>query len=447
MPFADYEDFNACVRGNEDKDDPEAYCAEIKRQVEGSELSDAEREALERSDCPEGQVSINGECVDVESVDAPASILSAPRVLAHRELAGSIERVEQSDGSVRYTDIKILSEGVWTDQSSKKPTHYAPANLEVAEDNTVNIAHDDDNDVSAVGQIDAESAYVEDGDMYADVVFHMENAASEYADENMRQTLETGGEKGFGGPSVEIPPQGLEISERGELGYPKTEAGVIDGLGLVTNPASKPTAFDTQTANRQVALASGESGKALVRQRDLMSPEELREILNNYGFENLDDMSDEDVMEVAEDLHEDLMGELAPEDGEGEGDGAEAGDYGDDEEDDDDEDGSEMADGEAIDVIEEQIDDLWDAMDDLKESMATEDEMSEELAEAKADLAEADTVAELQEAKEELDKRLSAIEDQEKERKTLADDDGNGFDYSEADAGMDYDPATGSMSR
>ena len=441
MPEAVEKCVRSVIDDNPDIDEDRAW-AICKSQEQEGNLSDDPNIS---ESCPEGQVSINGECVDVESVDAPASILSAPRVLAHRELAGSIERVEQSDGSVRYTDIKILSEGVWTDQSSKKPTHYAPANLEVAEDNTVNIAHDDDNDVSAVGQIDAESAYVEDGDMYADVVFHMENAASEYADENMRQTLETGGEKGFGGPSVEIPPQGLEISERGELGYPKTEAGVIDGLGLVTNPASKPTAFDTQTANRQVALASGESGKALVRQRDLMSPEELREILNNYGFENLDDMSDEDVMEVAEDLHEDLMGELAPD--EGEGDGAEAGDYGDDEEDDDDEDGSEMADGEAIDVIEEQIDDLWDAMDDLKESMATEDEMSEELAEAKADLAEADTVAELQDAKDELDKRLSAIEDQEKERKTLADDDGNGFDYSEADAGMDYDPATGSMSR
>ena len=33
--FADYDDFDACVRANSDKDDPEAYCASIKREVEG----------------------------------------------------------------------------------------------------------------------------------------------------------------------------------------------------------------------------------------------------------------------------------------------------------------------------------------------------------------------------------------------------------------------------
>lgn len=36
-PFAGYEDFAACVLANQDKNDPEAYCAEIMRQVEGKE--------------------------------------------------------------------------------------------------------------------------------------------------------------------------------------------------------------------------------------------------------------------------------------------------------------------------------------------------------------------------------------------------------------------------
>ncbi len=35
MPFAGYSDFDACTRANSDKRDPEAYCAAIKRQVEG----------------------------------------------------------------------------------------------------------------------------------------------------------------------------------------------------------------------------------------------------------------------------------------------------------------------------------------------------------------------------------------------------------------------------
>ncbi len=35
MPFAGYADFDECVRKNQDKKDPEAYCATIKRKVEG----------------------------------------------------------------------------------------------------------------------------------------------------------------------------------------------------------------------------------------------------------------------------------------------------------------------------------------------------------------------------------------------------------------------------
>jgi len=38
VPFADYEDFDACVAANSDKDDPEAYCGAIKDQVEASEF-------------------------------------------------------------------------------------------------------------------------------------------------------------------------------------------------------------------------------------------------------------------------------------------------------------------------------------------------------------------------------------------------------------------------
>jgi hypothetical protein len=61
MPFANYEDFDACVRDNQDVDDPEAYCASIKRQVEGADaLSESETKALEDSECGEGMVAIDG---------------------------------------------------------------------------------------------------------------------------------------------------------------------------------------------------------------------------------------------------------------------------------------------------------------------------------------------------------------------------------------------------
>lgn len=33
MPFAGYTDFADCVRKNQDKDDPEAYCAYVQREA------------------------------------------------------------------------------------------------------------------------------------------------------------------------------------------------------------------------------------------------------------------------------------------------------------------------------------------------------------------------------------------------------------------------------
>lgn len=34
-PFSIYKDFDACVRANQDKDNPEAYCATIERKIKG----------------------------------------------------------------------------------------------------------------------------------------------------------------------------------------------------------------------------------------------------------------------------------------------------------------------------------------------------------------------------------------------------------------------------
>ena len=39
MPFANYENFEACVQANSDKSDPEGYCASIKRKVEGEDIN------------------------------------------------------------------------------------------------------------------------------------------------------------------------------------------------------------------------------------------------------------------------------------------------------------------------------------------------------------------------------------------------------------------------
>lgn len=403
--------------------------------------------AEENGDCPEGKVRAGQTCVDVEEVGVNVTNLSAPRILSQRQLAGPIERTEEN-GHVRYSNIKILSEGVWTDSSSGKPTHYAPENLSVKEDNAVNIMHDDGNDVSEVGEIDAESAYVENGDLYADVVLHLDNAASEYADENLQKTLETKGEKGFGGPSVEIPPQGLEIKQEGELGYPKTESGTIDGLGFVSNPAAKTTSFDRQTRERQVAL-SGQTDKALVlEQRNMADAETYREVLESNGIDT-GDMTDEEIMAVFEEMMESAEGGEEGEEMEDDEEEEEEPEEMEEGEEEEAEEEQEMQDDGAVEAIQEQIDDLWDAMDEMKSQMADQEELSEDLESAKDELADAETVKELEEAKEELDKRLSELEEEPKNPRSLAD--GAEEEENEPEGpvsfGHNYDEKSGTISR
>jgi len=41
MPIGPYKDFKACVRQNQDKKNPDAYCAEIQRKIEGQKRVDA----------------------------------------------------------------------------------------------------------------------------------------------------------------------------------------------------------------------------------------------------------------------------------------------------------------------------------------------------------------------------------------------------------------------
>lgn len=46
MPFAGYPDFESCVKANQDKDDPSAYCAAIQRAVEGSMTTATTRQLI-----------------------------------------------------------------------------------------------------------------------------------------------------------------------------------------------------------------------------------------------------------------------------------------------------------------------------------------------------------------------------------------------------------------
>ena len=50
MPFGEYSSFADCVKKNQSKKDPEAYCAVIKKKIEGKEemMSDCVKEMMDK---------------------------------------------------------------------------------------------------------------------------------------------------------------------------------------------------------------------------------------------------------------------------------------------------------------------------------------------------------------------------------------------------------------
>ncbi|AFH21840.1 hypothetical protein OSG_eHP10_00150 [environmental Halophage eHP-10] len=398
--------------------------------------------------CPDGQVKIGDECVPIESVDAPASILSDnASYLTLKSLESEpIERVEAGDNTVRYTNVKLLSPGIWADAGSQTETYYPPdgiAALEADYDDAahdgppLNIMHDLDTDewkaheASVAGHIDPDSLDTDDdGNLFGDLVLDTAKGAGQFADDNLQSTLQNEGTVGFGGPSVEIPARGLQQSHDPQRDMPRVDGGLLTGVALVMDPASKSVNFAREAARRPIAM-SGTNAKALTRQSARMAPKileadpgEVREIMDMFGLDT-DDLDDEEVMDMAKDFHEDLMDELE---------GAEMGDYEDDEEDDDEE-GAEMEDdmdeedeeeddememGDDMDAVQDRVQNLATRLEDLEDMVAqamTADDVDAELEDAAGNkLADADTV-------EEIDRRLSQLEDEPKEPRTLADSD------------------------
>jgi hypothetical protein len=451
MPFADYDDFDACVAANQDVNDPEAYCAAIKRKIEGeAALSESEAKALERSECDEGHVKVGDKCVPVEEVaDVPPSALdmSTPRVMASGRIdTEPIKREDLGDGKVKYSNIKLVSEGVWTDQNSKTPTLYDERTFENVDPEyprefdgpPANIAHDihkdgpkagEPHEASIGGYIEPDSVRTDGKALFGDIILDTEGAAGAFADENLKSALENDGTAGFS-PSVELMPTELREAE-----HPHAEehvaAAELTGVGLVRDPASETVDLRHETQNRAVAMAAGgRSDKARVYQRRDMSAD--NDVTDEIRAEVLSrELSIEDVESDAENIADELDVDVAavmdvleplleiPDDEDGEGAEMEDGEKGEDYEDEEDDEDKEMQD-EALEGLREQIDDLWAEIEDLKDGMATEEEMTSNLEDAKEELAAADTVAELREAKDELDKRLSKIEEQDGEKRTMS---------------------------
>lgn len=411
------------------------------------------------TECPEGKVRAGEACVDVEKVTdvPPSSLLSTPQHLTLKSLETEpIERVDEGDGMVRYKSLKLLSPGIWADAGSQTQTYYPPEgidNLRADYDESkhdgppVNIMHDLDveaweaHEASVAGYVDPETLDTDDdGNLFGDVVFDTSKGAGQFADENLKSTLEKEGALGFGGPSVEIPARGLQQSHDEVRDMPRVDGGLLTGVAMVMDPASKSVNFAREAARRPVALSaeSGKDAKVLTQQSgsmrekflegaangiQAMDADELRETLDMFGFDGLDEMTDDEVMDMAEDLYEDLMADL--DHGEGEGEDTEMEDYEDDEEEEEDDEDMEMQEGGDLEAVEERVQSLASRLEDLEDAMSqamAADDVEATLEEATGEqLAAADTVKELEEARDELDRRLEALEDKGKESKTLAD--------------------------
>lgn len=370
--------------------------------------------------------------------------------LAHITLAelqnpGAISRTEQPDGTVRYENVLLLAPGVWGDAGSGRHILYSEEGIANSADNwadtTVNLFHERDNETAAVGDVDTDSIFLgdDDGGLYGDIVLHMDNPASEFADEALQEALETNGREGLQGPSVEL--RGEDYRWNDDHGVHELVEGTFNGLGLVglgvsPGPGSEDAAFAEQTRERAVALAS--SGEASVLTPDTttdthetMNPTELRERLAAEDAPiDVDGTDDDDLRQLAAAF--DI--ELQDEDDEDEDEADESGGEGDgmdgDEPDEGDEDdvdinledvaaqvediGQRVAENsERIDAMAERFEELDDGSS-LSELFDTVSEMTERL----ETLADADDV-------EELEQRLQAIEDEPQAPTSLADVDGD----------------------
>lgn len=436
-------------------------------------------------ECLEGQVYAGDGCVPVEDVDAPPSILSTAQHLTLKDLdTEPIERIQEDDTTVRYTSLKLLSPGVWSDAGSKTATYYPPegiSNLDPHFDENehdgppLNIMHDMDveeweaHEPSIAGHIDPGSLGTDDdGNLYGDIVLDTSTGAGQYADENLKSTLENQGTVGFGGPSVEIPAEGLQQSHDPERGMPRVDGGRLTGAALVMDPASKNVNFAREAARRPIAMGDGSpKAKVLTRQDGGMGLSDAYRLLASHDINRLlQDMAEvQSLVESAEsegfdsseqtvsDLIDFVREEMDPEDGglEALQDAAdafletveaesldatsaeafrdwaaEAGgemEEGEDEEDEEDDD-TEMADGD-LETVMERVQNLASRLEDVEDAVSqamTADDVDQELEDAAGQkLADMETVEELESAKEELDRRLEELESRGKDARTLAD--------------------------
>jgi flagellar biosynthesis GTPase FlhF len=461
MPEKIEECKRSVLEDNPDMDESRAYAICQAQENEGN-LSDVnfDKELQEDDPCEEGYTMVGTKqqdgqtvpnCVPVEDVgELEPPRLSGRHVLGgSKQLADRIEREKVDENTVRYNGIKALTEGVWTDQESRESIHYMPENLEVELGSDVNVMHDQ-SDVSESGEIvdfeHGEDARGKDA-IFVDFELNTDTEAGAYADKALQTALESDGQEGFGGPSVEIPPEGQDIRPDGPRGHPYTASGKIDGLGLVGQPAAKDTAFAYQTQERAVALSDGSNALMLEKEGAYM-PEiaELRKALADAGIE-ADELEDDDVKALADNVLELAEGEYKDDEEEEEEDTEMQEGEEEEEEEEMEEEEMEMMDDEARevmqDMINEELDDMWGELDEIEamvEEMQDKMASESELSEAREELAEADTVEEIEKTLSEVTDTVEKIaEEPNNEDRTLAE--GSEWEPEYDDTGVSHSPS------
>jgi hypothetical protein len=410
----------------------------------GVSLADLQSEAVK--DCAESVKADNPDmtkqeafavCQDMEN----QGDLQAPHVaLAEQQDPGAITRDEEEDGTVRYGNVLLLAPGVWGDAGSGKRILYSEEGIANSADNwtddTVNLFHEREDETAEIGSVDTDSVYLgdDDGGLYGDFVLHMDNPASEFADEALQSALESGGDEGLQGPSVEL--RGEDYRFNADRGVHELVEGTFNGLGLVglgvsPGPGSKDAAFAEQTKERAVALASDEAADVLrPTTHAIMDINDLRERLEAEGVTLAADADEDDLRSLAAALDIDLQddedgdgddmdGDDEEMDGDGEADDdADPDDDGDDDVDVNLEDVAGRVDDIASQVSEnaERIDSMAQQFEELDDGSNLSDlfDTVSDVTETLETLAEADTVAE-------IESRLSDLEDEPEDPTSLAD--------------------------
>lgn len=202
--------------------------------------------------------------------------LAAPDPPAHRFLQAdfsglpAVRRTQEND-DVRYENLVLIGAGEWTDATGHTEYYTERALKKIAddpdgmvEDTSVNVNHEYQDQLLQVGHIDRDSITYQNGLLLGDLVIYGDKQAGQDTIADMDRALESDGEHGAGGFSIQIPNGGFTRRYNAERGMYELTEFKLAGGGVVTEGASGPANLDEQLPNRAVAL-SAEGDDAAVR--------------------------------------------------------------------------------------------------------------------------------------------------------------------------------------